>query len=210
MRIVVLLMVSVLSSNAGAQPRAADTTVFGQVLDEELALPECEKKVHSWQGSNSKPTYGVVGSHREPCWQTHVPYAGYPETLNPDGEITLVFPRSARPLVMGTDRATLRLHKGRVIAVEVDTGGVDRQDIVAQALLEKYGKPHRLNRTTVRNRAGVAFPISQAAWSFSTFEVVFDPVRNTLDDGRLLIRTATAIRLDSEQAASDKAAKKKL
>ena len=173
MRLLVAMLALTLPAVTLAAPPAPDMTVFGQALNKPLSLPECEKATHSWQGPNGKPIYNVSVDMDTvtPCWQTYTPYAGYPEPLNPNGEVTLLFSRATRPALMATDKAILRLHEGRVIAVELDPGGVDRQEAVAAALIEKYGKPHTLRKGKVQNRMGASFAAAQAEWKFSGLHV---------------------------------------
>ena len=213
MRLLVVMLALALPAAAKAAPPSPDMTVFGQALNEPLSLPECEKKVQSWQGPKGKPMYGSTTDNVSdaPCWQTYTPYAESPEAFNPDGTVTLLFPRAMRPVIMATDKAKIRLREGRVIAVELDPGGVDRQAVVAAALIEKYGKPHKLRKGKVQNRMGATFAAAQAEWNFPTLHVEYDPIAgSTLDEGSLTIKTEAAYRVDEQQAEDKKAARKKL
>jgi len=210
MRLVVVLLLSSCSLASFAASPRPDMAVFGQVLNEPLSLPECEKRKESWEKPDAVPKRYAIGNKNPTCWQTFTPYAETPEPFDPNGSVTLVFPSPERPAVMGTDKTKLRLQDGRVVAVEMDTGGIDRQETVARALLEKYGKPHSLERTTVRNRMGATFAVGRATWTFPGLHVFFDPVGDTLDEGSLTIKTDTAYRADEQKSEDKKAARKKL
>lgn len=206
----VFMLALFIHAAASAAPPVPDMTVFGQVLGQPLSLPECGRKLDSWQKAGDPARY-AFGNRNPTCWQTNTPYAGVPDPFDLNGTVTLVFPRAERPAVMGTDNAKLRLRDGRVIAVELDPGGIDRQEVVAAALIEKYGKPHSLRKVKVQNRMGAIFAAAQAEWKFPGLRIEYDPVAgSTLDEGSLTIKTESAYRTDEQEADDKKAARKKL
>lgn len=89
-------------------------------------------------------------------------------------------------------------------------GGIRRQETVASALVEKYGKPHHIERTNLQNRMGAKFTATSMVWSFRGLHVEFDPVGETLDDGSVTIKSEAAILADKQKQDEGTTARKKL
>ena len=220
MRLLVAAAAAVACIDASAdQPRKPDMTVFGQALNEPLSIPECPKNAEPppFSAPGTKPTY-KLGELTSACYRTRAPVApdlenwASAEALDPNGRVWVVFPAAERPSVLGPKAAAvlMRLLDGRVVSAEWDMGGIDRQERVAQALTEKYGRPTKAESRSVQNRMGATFKAVRASWRFPGLQVEFDPVGSTLDDGAVTIRTDAAQRLEDQRREDQKAASRKL
>lgn len=219
MRLLVAAAAAVACIGASAdQPRKPDMTVFGQALNEPLSIPECPRHPDGYRfttpGNLPPYTDGDVSvvcyrqlpvTPGQPGWKHTIP-------MDPNGVAWVQFPPAERPVVMGPNAGgvKLRLLDGRVVSAEWDMGGIDRQERVAQALTEKYGRPTKVESGSVQNRMGATFKAVRASWRFPGLQVEFDPVGSTLDDGAVDVRTDAAQRLEDQRREDQKAARRKL
>lgn len=168
-------------------------TVFGIKIGERLSIPECEKNLDR----PLKPKEEDFNSGTYEFCYAQFGHLFDNESNTPPlitGEIHV----EPTTMLGGPKLARLGGFNGLIIdgvleEIEFYTWGIEAQDIVFDALKEKYGKPFKYEPKNVQNKMGARYEAFDATWQFDDLNVIFFSVENKLDSGRVIISTDRAL-----------------
>jgi hypothetical protein len=181
-----LLIVAAFASSASA----ADMTVFGIPLDEQLSLRPCERGEIVKKSTCYTTFFGVengsYGMEVATIWLTTEQ-----QMQNHENGFTVANP-------------TAVLIDGSLEHVLLSTrGDVGSQESMLRLLTKKYGKPQHILRRTLRNAFGATFPSIAAKWQFPDLIVEFDG-GTTVTEASVEISTTRYIAIEAKRDAAIK------
>jgi hypothetical protein len=173
-------------------------SVFGLILGEPLALPDCESSVVA-----GVKFYEPVA--KATCVEEAKPLAGYGQPVR-----RVNFNPKQAPPYMKHWRVFPLETDGKLIGVHFLTPGVSAQEVVFDALKAKYGKPSSVQRIAVQNGFGAVFESLEAEWLLPSVQVKFYGTVGKISTGEVFIDLPEAASLRKTWGDADQSGQVKM
>lgn len=190
-----LMLMSFPAAATAQQP----LTVFGIPIDASLSVPECPWKMgHEFYDTKKDPLHPVYTAtysapESGPCFLQITKDTGQP--LHDGSKVSIIFPAGKDP-TLGKPKITIA--GGKVAYMEINTRGVNTQELDMMSLVEKFGSPTKQERPSVQNRMGATFETISATWSLpNSITVEYASALTTINEG--IITISTPIGRDAEK-----------
>ena len=170
---------------------AESETVFGSLsLGAALDINECPRSGRSYSLRTTDICYEKSSSRINSSNETA------------DGTVMIRFPFSSTPSIVSGGVVVGQLIDGRLEGIGFNTRGIHNQDLVLEALTNRFGSPSAYKKRMAQNNAGASNEVFDAVWNTGTLVITYQSVTRTFDVGLVNINTKTG------QAAQDSALKR--
>jgi hypothetical protein len=171
---------------AAQQPHDAPfVTMFGIGLGLPLAIPECVRD----------RTTGYKFGIEALCYQRwDVRYSSRNKPIEEPfrtGNAEIRFPPSDRP-AMGTTHIGFVID-GRLEQYTFFTLGIKYQELDLKRLIDKFGPPTSIDRSSVETRVGAKFEAIRALWKKEGYIVSFTSADDNIESGTVRVSTDAAV-----------------
>lgn len=191
----------------------AEKSLYGLQLRSKFALAECPVSpkivVESGRILSPNDKYVVQPADAEPCFQ----HRFYESVPNPEIEknavVRVIWPLNAYPEVSRFSNAGVLVLDGTIHRVWFWTRGLKFQQDDLARLIDKFGKPTKVDRKNLQNAFGASFESMSASWDLGDSVVSFESYTDDINTGMLVLETnegaeAYRARLNARKPAGQK------